>query len=56
VLYTTFYGLAEAYPPQKRLNALLDFARALGLPEETLGRLVKAVEAEKAAGREARAE
>jgi hypothetical protein len=56
VLYTTFYGLAEAYPPEKPLNALLDFARALGLPEETLGRLVKVVEAEKAAGGEAGAE
>jgi len=49
VLFTTFYGLAEAYPPDQRLDALLDFARALGLPDATLGRLHTLIQAEAAA-------
>jgi hypothetical protein len=47
VLYTTFYGLAEAYPPDQKLDAMLDFARVLGLPEETLQKVVRLVEEEK---------
>src|SRR5260370_28870849 len=31
VLLTTFRGLAAAYPEERRLDALLDFARALGV-------------------------
>jgi hypothetical protein len=43
VLGTTFQGLAAAYPPAQRLEALIDFARALGVSGrllDGLGRLV----------------
>src|SRR2546421_12518422 len=36
VLLTTFRGLAAAYPEEQRLDALLDFARALGVSEDCL--------------------
>jgi hypothetical protein len=51
VLRTTLYGLAEAYPPtaQRRLDALLDFAQALGLPAPTLQKITRLIEAERAA-------
>jgi hypothetical protein len=46
-----FTGLAEAYPPdaRQRLTALLDFAGALGLPDDMLRRLGAFVEKEKEA-------
>ena len=51
VLHSTFYGLAEAYPPApaRRLDALLDFARVLGLTAEMVSRVGQFVEAEKVA-------
>jgi hypothetical protein len=47
VLHSTFYGLAAAYPTEDRLSALLDFAKALGLPETILSKVVRLVEQEK---------
>jgi hypothetical protein len=47
VLFTSFRGLAAAYPEAKRLDALLDFARALGVSEECLRGLQEVVEREK---------
>src|SRR6266545_2366939 len=41
VLERTFQALADAYPADKRLQALVDFARALGLPQETVDDLDK---------------
>lgn len=51
VLRGMFTGLAEAYPPEAphRLDALLDFAAVLGLPDEVLQRLLAFVEDERAA-------
>jgi hypothetical protein len=48
VLLTTFRGLALAYPESRRLDALLDFARALDLSTEGLRRLAEVIEQEKA--------
>jgi hypothetical protein len=50
VLRTTFRGLAAAYPPCQRLNALLDFARALDLPAAVLVKLEGVVASPEAAG------
>lgn len=41
VLEKTFQALADAYPPDRRWQALLDFARAIGLPKETVADLEK---------------
>jgi predicted transcriptional regulator len=49
VLAATYYGLAEAYPPDRRLDALLDFATALELSEAALQRLRQFVAEEKKA-------
>lgn len=47
VLLTTFRGLAAAYPEPRRLDALLDFAGALGVSEECLRRLAEVIEQER---------
>jgi hypothetical protein len=49
VLLTTFRGLAAAYPEEKRLDALLDFARALGVSEACLRELCEVVARERKA-------
>jgi hypothetical protein len=41
VLQKTFKALADAYPPDKRMQSLVDFARALGLPPKTVKELEK---------------
>jgi hypothetical protein len=48
VLAQTFKTLADAYPPEQRLQALVDFARALELPEDQRG--VAVVELARALG------
>jgi predicted transcriptional regulator len=48
VLRTTYRGLATAYP--ERLDALVDFARAVEMSAEGLRQLQKLVEQEKARG------
>jgi hypothetical protein len=50
VLLTTFRGLAAAYPEEQRLDALLDFARALGVSDECLRGLHEVVARERAGG------
>jgi hypothetical protein len=50
VLLTTFRGLAAAYPEEQRLDALRDFARALGVSEECLRGLQEVVARERASG------
>jgi hypothetical protein len=50
VLLTSFRGLAAAYPEEQRLDALLDFARALGVSEECLRGLQGVVARERAGG------
>jgi hypothetical protein len=50
VLFTTFRGLAAAYPEEKRLDALLDFARALGVSDACLRGLQEVVGRERASG------
>jgi hypothetical protein len=50
VLFTTFRGLAAAYPQEQRLDALLDFARALGVSEECLRGLQEVVGRERVSG------
>jgi predicted transcriptional regulator len=53
VLLTTFRGLAAAYPEGQRLEALLDFARALDLSAEGMRQLRELIDAEHArAGRQ----
>jgi predicted transcriptional regulator len=49
VLHTTFQGLASAYPPGQRGDALVDFARALGFGEATLRKLEQFVAEEREA-------
>jgi hypothetical protein len=56
VLSTTFRGLAQAYPPAARPAALVDFARAMGLPESTLRALKQLVERAEVSGGGAGAE
>jgi predicted transcriptional regulator len=48
VLLTTFRGLAASYPD--KLDALLDFARALEVSEESLRQLRELIDREKARG------
>ena len=50
VLFTSFRGLALAYPEPLRLDSLLDFARALGLSKAGLRDLQEVVARERAAG------
>jgi hypothetical protein len=54
VLLTTFRGLAAAYPEEQRLDALLDFAHALGVSEDCLRGLQAVVARERAGGKEAK--
>jgi hypothetical protein len=53
VLATTYAGYAASYPPGQRLQALLDFARALRLSADGMRRLQELVEAEARRGAEA---
>ncbi|MFH1264334.1 MAG: hypothetical protein ABIK89_01310 [Planctomycetota bacterium] len=46
VLQGTFEALASAYPESQRSQALLDFAKAIQLPDETLKNLEKLLAAE----------
>jgi hypothetical protein len=50
VLFGWFKGLIAAYPQEKRLESLLDFARALGVSAECLHGLQEVVEREKGRG------
>jgi hypothetical protein len=45
-----FRGLAAAYPEEQRLDALLDFVRALGVSDECLRGLHEVVARERAGG------
>jgi hypothetical protein len=49
VLFSTFRGLASAYPDTQRLDSLLDFARALGVSKTCLRGLQEIIARERAA-------
>lgn len=36
VFQRTFEAIIQAYPPSRRMEALIDFAKALGLPDEKI--------------------
>lgn len=41
VLQTTFRALGDAYPPDRRLEVIVDFARANGIPAEVIDGMEK---------------
>jgi hypothetical protein len=47
VFKPTFEAIIHSYPPGKRLQALSDFAEAMGLPEKTLREIEKLVTEQK---------
>jgi hypothetical protein len=48
VLFTTFQALVAAYPPDRRGEALVDFARAMDLSRETIQKVQKLLDQERA--------
>lgn len=39
VLQSTFRALADAYPPSRRLDAIVDFARAQEIPDQVINKM-----------------